>query len=116
MGGVSSKRTICIGEESFQMHRVLGKGAYGIVRCVEDERTKTLYACKELRKQWLLAKGTKAISCALTERQMLCELSSPYIVKLHWALQDDNALYMVLIILPSSMDSPCINKNMRLIN
>lgn len=77
------------------MHRVLGKGAYGIVRCVEDERTKKLYACKELKKQWLLAKGTKAIDCALMERQMLCEMSSPYIVKLHWALQDDNALYMV---------------------
>ncbi len=87
--------------QDFDLLKVLGKGSFGKVmlvkRCDEkcDEGEKdTLYALKTLRKSTLITRNQLAHTA--TERQILQDIYSPFLVHLVYAFQTTDKLYMVL--------------------
>ncbi|TCD67161.1 hypothetical protein EIP91_000446 [Steccherinum ochraceum] len=78
----------------FDLHRAVGKGAFGKVRVVEHKRTKKLYALKYIEKAKCIKQ--KAIANIIQERRLLEEIDHPYIVNLRYAFQDDENCFFVL--------------------
>lgn len=101
--GSSYKRLL----KDFVPVKVLGQGAYGKVHLVQDKRTKKLFAQKQLRKPVInIVEGTTPetsnphtnhVKRTIYERQILSNINHhPNIVKLFYALQDDNKFYLIL--------------------
>ncbi|OCH84727.1 kinase-like protein [Obba rivulosa] len=78
----------------FDLHRAVGKGAFGKVRVVEHKKTKKLYALKYIDKAKCIKQ--KAIANIIQERRLLEEIDHPYIVNLRYAFQDDENCFFVL--------------------
>jgi len=78
----------------FHFLKVLGKGSFGKVLLVEKKDTGTFYAMKILRKDAVAKRNQKFHTKA--ERQILETLNSPFIVKLHYAFQTKDKLYLVM--------------------
>lgn len=109
------------GPEDFEALKVIGTGAYGKVYLVKSKETGTHYAMKVLRKASLVlhrkessqekATETQApcntekrprrqsftnLRNAILERHILEAIRHPFIVKLYYAFQTDQKLYLVL--------------------
>ncbi|KAF4571349.1 hypothetical protein EYR36_008678 [Pleurotus pulmonarius] len=78
----------------FDLHRAVGKGAFGKVRVVEHKRTKKLYALKYIDKSRCIKQ--KAVANIIQERRLLEEIDHPFIVNLRYAFQDDENCFFVL--------------------
>ncbi|OBZ72473.1 Serine/threonine-protein kinase 32A [Grifola frondosa] len=78
----------------FDLHRAVGKGAFGKVRVVEHKRSKNLYALKYIDKARCIKQ--KAIANIIQERRLLEEIDHPFIVNLRYAFQDDENCFFVL--------------------
>ncbi|KAJ7596661.1 kinase-like domain-containing protein [Mycena floridula] len=78
----------------FDLHRAVGKGAFGKVRVVEHKKTKKLYALKYIEKAGCIKK--KAIANIIQERRLLEEVDHPFVVNLRYAFQDDENCFFVL--------------------
>jgi len=83
----------------FNLLKVLGTGAFGKVFLVQkNSRSPTgegkLYAMKVLRKEYIMAKNQ--YEHTMTERRVLEELNSPFIVSLAYAFQTEDKLYLVM--------------------
>lgn len=103
-------------EENFPNHRiladfeplkVLGQGAYGKVHLVRDRRNGRLYAQKQIRKPVIAVhdadKQDRAshVKRTIAERQILTQVTHhANIVKLFYALQDDDRFYLLLEYIP----------------
>ncbi|CAG9317886.1 unnamed protein product [Blepharisma stoltei] len=83
-----------INVRSFKVEKVLGKGSFGKVMLVTKKDTGKLYAMKLISKQRLFDAKKKAH--AQTEREVLSQVKSPFVVKLHFAFQNYQKLYLVL--------------------
>ncbi|KAI0303627.1 kinase-like protein [Multifurca ochricompacta] len=97
MGCASSKPIDPASEVSlyhFDLHRVVGKGAFGKVRVVENKKSKQLYALKYIDKQQCIKQ--KAIANIIQERRLLEEVDHPFLVNLRYAFQDDDNCFFVL--------------------
>lgn len=102
-GKRSSKGGMNIGSDSdklqvtdFDLLKVVGKGAFGkvmLVRKKSNEGANQIYAMKVLKKSVISAKGQ--IEHTKSERSILCEIRHPYIVRLRFAFQSDDKLYLV---------------------
>jgi len=91
----------------FEQVRVLGKGGYGTVLLVRHKATGRLFAQKQLKKASLIVK-TKIVGMGndtdelliieytKSERMILEEVKNPFVVKLFYAFQDSNKLYLIL--------------------
>lgn len=80
----------------FDLLRVVGKGAFGKVMLVRkrgkpDEGR--IFAMKVLKKSVIAAKGQTEHT--RSERSILCEIRHPYIVRLRYAFQSEEKLYLV---------------------
>lgn len=80
----------------FDLLRVVGKGAFGKVmlvrkRAAPDEGR--IFAMKVLKKSVIAAKGQTEHT--RSERSILCEIRHPYIVRLRYAFQSEEKLYLV---------------------
>lgn len=88
----------------FKPIRVLGKGAYGKVILVKDQKSFKLYAMKTLKKAEILINDTDVINLnverTLAERKILSQLEHPNIVKLFYSFHDQNKLYLILQYVP----------------
>jgi len=73
---------------------MLGKGSFGEVYLVEKGNTKNYYAMKVLRKDRILNQNLTRY--AKTERNVLSIMNHPFIVKLNYAFQTENKLYLLL--------------------
>lgn len=95
----------------FEPIKVLGKGSYGKVLLVRDLRTGHLFAQKQLLKASMIINRdendegseddgpkihTKNYQRTLNEKQILGIVHHPNIVKLYYAFQDNNKLYLIL--------------------
>lgn len=80
--------------EDFTVLRVLGRGAFGMVNAAKKNNTGQLYAIKCVHKKHALLSGS--IKNILLERDVLAEVESRFVVKLHYAVQDRRFLYFVL--------------------
>ncbi|KAF8841244.1 kinase-like protein [Paxillus ammoniavirescens] len=78
----------------FDLHRAVGKGAFGKVRVVEHKKTKKLYALKYIDKSRCIKQ--KAMANIIQERRLLEEIDHPFIVNLRYAFQDDDNCFFVL--------------------
>ncbi|EIM91142.1 kinase-like protein [Stereum hirsutum FP-91666 SS1] len=78
----------------FNLHRAIGKGAFGKVRVVEHKRTKALYALKYIDKSKCIDK--KSVANVIQERRLLEEVDHPFVVNLRYAFQDDYNCYFAL--------------------
>lgn len=106
-GGGPSKRSgkdgMNIGSDSeklqvtdFDLLKVVGKGAFGkvmLVRKKANAGANQIYAMKVLKKSVISAKGQ--IEHTKSERSILCEIRHPFIVRLRFAFQSDDKLYLV---------------------
>jgi len=88
----SPSHPICL--DDFQIERVLGKGAFGKVFLVTKKDTGKLYAMKCLKKEMIEQRNQRVHT--KTEREILGDVDSPFIVQLHFAFQTPERLYMVL--------------------
>lgn len=78
----------------FDLHRAVGKGAFGKVRVVEHKHSKKLYALKYIDKTRCIKQ--KAVANIIQERRLLEEIDHPFIVNLRYAFQDDENCFFVL--------------------
>ncbi|KHJ34103.1 putative serine threonine-protein kinase psk1 [Erysiphe necator] len=80
----------------FQSIRCLGKGTFGIVHLVKQHTTGRLYAQKQFKKASLTL-HERLIQQTKTERTILESVKRhPFVVKLFYAFQDDEKLYLIL--------------------
>ncbi|KAL8995295.1 MAG: hypothetical protein Q9169_004939 [Polycauliona sp. 2 TL-2023] len=76
--------------------RCLGTGTYGTVILVKQARTGRLFAQKHFRKASLTVKQ-QLVEQTNTERAILESINRhPYVVKLYYAFQDQEKLYLIL--------------------
>ena len=78
----------------FNIEKVLGKGSFGKVFLVTKRDTGQVYAMKSLRKDMIEQRNQKIHT--KTEREILGEVNSPFIVQLRFAFQTPDKLYMVM--------------------
>ena len=76
------------------MISVLGVGAFGKVLLVRKHVDRKLYAMKVVKKKKLVHKDP--IKCALIEKQILACLNSPFLVRLNYAFQNEQKLFLVM--------------------
>lgn len=87
--------------DDFEMLQVLGRGSFGkVVLSVKKtgRDVGTLFAMKILKKNYVVVK--KQVEHTLTERSVLGKMNHPFIVKLHYAFQNEKKLYFVLDFCP----------------
>jgi len=80
----------------FDLLKIVGKGAFGKVMLVRKKNSADegkVYAMKVLKKDVIAAKGQ--IEHTKSERDILFEVRHPYIVRLRYAFQSDDKLYLV---------------------
>lgn len=79
----------------FERLKVLGEGTYGKVLLVREKRSGRLFAQKQLKKASMIIEQKKILQTK-TERDILESVRHPYIVKLFYAMQDQEKLYLIL--------------------
>lgn len=79
----------------FEPLKVLGTGTYGKVLLVREKASGRLYAQKQLKKASMIVEEKK-VQQTKTEKEILESVRHPYIVKLFYAMQDQQKLYLIL--------------------
>ena len=81
--------------EDFDLLKVIGKGAFGKVMLVRKKSSKSgrVYAMKVLKKSVVVSRGQ--IQNTKSERSILCDIKHPFIVRLRFAFQTREKLYLV---------------------
>lgn len=87
-------QTSSLSVDDFDLLKVIGKGSFGKVMQVRKKDNQKIYAMKVLKKEQLIAR--KQVAHTKTERKVLEEIQSPFIVSLKYAFQTENKLYMIL--------------------
>mmetsp|Transcript_11278 Transcript_11278/g.31423 ORF Transcript_11278/g.31423 Transcript_11278/m.31423 type:complete len:463 (-) Transcript_11278:133-1521(-) len=84
--------------DDFEPLAIIGRGAFGEVRIVREKATGEIQAMKKLKKSEMLRRGQ--VEHVKAERNVLVEVSSPYVMKLYYSFQDEDFLYLVTEYLP----------------
>jgi serine/threonine protein kinase len=85
-------RKICA--DDFEIIRVVGKGSFGKVYQVRKVGTNEIYAMKEMSKE--IIERENLLEHTFAEKSILQKINHPYIVKLHYAFQTKEKLFLVL--------------------
>ena len=88
----SSELSISI--KDFIIHSVIGKGSFGEVYLVEKKDSGIYYAAKCLLKSRIVKDNLQKY--VITERNILSEIRHPFIIKLHYAFQNNKYLFLVM--------------------
>eukprot|EP01104_Vermistella_antarctica_P002448 TRINITY_DN12692_c0_g1_i1.p1 TRINITY_DN12692_c0_g1~~TRINITY_DN12692_c0_g1_i1.p1 ORF type:complete len:442 (+),score=157.22 TRINITY_DN12692_c0_g1_i1:237-1562(+) len=83
-----------VGKDDFELITVIGKGSFGKVMQVRHKEDGHIYAMKVLRKEAIIAR--KQVAHTKAEKSILQKIQHPFIVKLNFAFQTDDKLYMIL--------------------
>jgi len=81
-------------KDDFELMTVIGKGSFGKVMQVRKKDDGKIYAMKVLRKEAIIAR--KQVAHTKAEKTILQKIQHPFIVKLHFAFQTKDKLYMIL--------------------
>lgn len=84
--------------ESFEIMCTLGSGSFGKVFKVKLKATGDIFAMKVINKKFLIK--NQQLKYAVTECNVLKQLNSHFIIKLHYAFQTPEHLYMILDFCP----------------
>jgi len=80
---------------SFKILELIGKGSFGEVYLVENIKDSSQrYAMKVLNKNKILSQNI--VKYVITERNVLSNIKHPFIVRLFYAFQTDDFLYLIL--------------------
>jgi len=87
--------------DDFEPIKVLGQGSYGKVLLVREKVTGRLFAQKQLKKASLVINETNEVhkknyERTLNEKNILEQVNHANIVKLYYAFQDHNKVYLIL--------------------
>ncbi|KXS18866.1 serine/threonine protein kinase 15 [Gonapodya prolifera JEL478] len=80
--------------KDFEIIKPISRGAFGKVYLARKTTTQDLYAIKIMKKDTLMRKNMS--SHILAERKVLALAKNPYVVRLFYAFQSKNFLYLVL--------------------
>ncbi|GAM27769.1 hypothetical protein SAMD00019534_109450, partial [Acytostelium subglobosum LB1] len=83
-----------IGLSSFKITHLVGRGGFGKVHQVIKNDDNMVYALKTIRKDHIIR--TNSVMNTLSEKDILKRVKHPFIVKLHYAFQDEKRLYLVM--------------------
>ncbi|KAI6660312.1 Rho-associated protein kinase [Oopsacas minuta] len=83
-----------IAKADFDGIKVIGRGAFGQVQVVRMKENGRVYAMKKMSKFEMMKRSEQA--CFWEERDIMAFSNSEWIVKLHYAFQDYNFLYMIM--------------------
>lgn len=83
-----------ITKDDFELLNVIGKGSFGKVMQVRKKTDGQIYAMKVLRKEAIIAR--KQVAHTRAEKSILQKIQHPFIVRLHYAFQTKDKLYMIL--------------------
>jgi len=81
-------------KDDFELLNVIGKGSFGKVMQVKKKDDGKIYAMKVLRKEAIIAR--KQVAHTRAEKSILQKIQHPFIVRLHYAFQTKDKLYMIL--------------------
>jgi len=81
-------------KDDFELLNVIGKGSFGKVMQVKKKDDGKIYAMKVLRKEAIIAR--KQVTHTRAEKSILQKIQHPFIVRLHFAFQTKDKLYMIL--------------------
>lgn len=84
--------------DDFLTIKVIGKGAFGEVRLVQKKDTGKIYAMKTLLKSEMFKKDQ--LAHVKSERDVLADSDSPWVVNLYYSFQDAVYLYLIMEFLP----------------
>jgi len=93
-GMLYSKTSQKVTKDDFVMLKVVGRGSFGKVLQVMKKDDQKIYAMKVLKKNAIIAR--KQVAHTLSERDIMQKIEHPFIVKLHYAFQTPDKLYMVM--------------------
>ena len=79
--------------DNFEIIKLIGEGTYSKVLLVKLKSKETYYAMKILNKKILKLKNQEKNT--KSERDLMIKISSPFIVNIKFAFQDDINLYLV---------------------
>ena len=82
----------------FDVIKTIGRGAFGKVDLVRHKKSKQVYAMKLLSKSEMIKRSESAFYWE--ERFIMAHAVTDWIVKLHFAFQDERYLYMVMDFMP----------------
>lgn len=83
--------------DDFRIIRVIGRGAYGEVCLVQKKDNAKIYAMKTLQKLKMVENDLAHVK---SERDVMANCDSPWIVNLHYSFQDATKLYLIMEFLP----------------
>jgi len=83
-----------ISTDDFDVVRVVGKGSFGKVMQVKKKGTDEVFAMKEMSKE--IIERENLLEHTFAEKSILQKINHPFIVKLHYAFQTKDKLYLVL--------------------
>jgi len=89
-----SKNNTKVTKDDFELLNVIGKGSFGKVMQVKKKDDGKIYAMKVLRKEAIIAR--KQVTHTRAEKSILQKIQHPFIVRLHYAFQTKDKLYMIL--------------------
>eukprot|EP01006_Ploeotia_vitrea_P010447 TRINITY_DN27138_c0_g1_i1.p1 TRINITY_DN27138_c0_g1~~TRINITY_DN27138_c0_g1_i1.p1 ORF type:complete len:454 (-),score=29.17 TRINITY_DN27138_c0_g1_i1:1073-2434(-) len=87
-----------MGLKDFDILKVIGRGSFGKVMKVKRKDNGDIFAMKVLRKDVVIKENM--VQNMQAEKTILQNLQHPFIVKLHFAFQTRERLYLVLDLLP----------------
>ncbi|XP_075925041.1 rho-associated protein kinase 2-like isoform X1 [Petromyzon marinus] len=82
----------------FELLKVIGRGAFGVVQLVRHKQTRRVHAMKRLNKGEMLKRSDSAFFWE--ERDIMAFANSSWIIQLFSAFQDERYLYMVMEYMP----------------
>lgn len=82
----------------FDVVKTIGRGAFGKVDLVRHKQSKQVYAMKLLSKPEMMQRSESAFYWE--ERYIMAHANTDWVVKLHYAFQDEKNLYMVMDYMP----------------
>lgn len=82
----------------FDVVKTIGRGAFGKVDLVRHKKSRQVYAMKSLSKSEMIKRSESAFYWE--ERFIMAHAVTDWIVKLHYAFQDQRYLYMVMDYMP----------------
>lgn len=85
----------------FDVIKLIGRGAFGEVQLVRHLSSKKVYAMKRLNKFQMIKRPDSAFFWE--ERYIMAHANSDWIVKLHYAFQDNRYLYMIMDYMPGTL-------------
>ncbi|RKP18306.1 serine/threonine protein kinase 15, partial [Rozella allomycis CSF55] len=80
--------------KDFEILKPISRGAYGKVYLAQKKSTRDLFAIKVLKKSDMVRKNM--VTSVLAEKRVLALARNPYVVKLYYAFQSKEYLYLVM--------------------